>query len=75
MADCGQSIDKSWNSLVNYQMVISSAPNKHNNMYQSPLKGTVISLQSMTLQYERPLMKENNSFHMLYLCRKEYLEM
>ena len=52
VTDCGQTIDESWNSLVNYQMTILRAPNKHNNLYQSPLKDTVISLQSMTLHYE-----------------------
>ena len=49
MTDCGQTIDKSWNSLVKYQMAITCAPKKHSNLYQNPLKGTVISLQSITL--------------------------
>ena len=35
-------------------MTIPSARNKHNNLYQSPLKGTVITLQNMTLPYKIP---------------------
>ena len=35
-------------------MAIPYAPNEHNNLYQSPLKGTVISLQSILLCYETP---------------------
>ena len=35
-------------------MAIPSAPNKHNNLYQSPLKGTVIRLQIMTLHFDIP---------------------
>ena len=42
MTDCGQTMDKSRNSLVKYQMAMPSAPNKDNNLYQSPLKGTAI---------------------------------
>ena len=50
MTDCGQTMNESWNSLVNYQVAIPSAPNNHNNMYQNSLKSAVISLQSMTLK-------------------------
>ena len=35
-------------------MTVPSAPNKHANLYQSPLKGTVICLQSWTLHYGTP---------------------
>ena len=40
--------------MANYQMTIRSGPNKHNNLYQSPLKSIVISLQSWTLHYRTP---------------------
>ena len=35
-------------------MTIPRTPNDHNNLYQSPFKGTVISLQSMTLCNKTP---------------------
>ena len=56
VTDCGETMDKSWNSLVNYQIPTPSAPNKHNNMYQSPLKGIVITLHSMAFRDETPCM-------------------
>ena len=52
--DCRQTMDESQNPLVNYQMAIPYAPNKHNNIYESQLKGTVISLQSISHRYETP---------------------
>ena len=45
VSNCGQTMDEKLNSFVNYQMTVPSAPNKHINLYQSPLKGTVIMEQ------------------------------
>ena len=49
--------------MVNYKIPIPSAPNKHNNLYQSPLKGTVISLQSLSLHNETPCSTICNKTH------------
>ena len=50
-------------------MAIPSAPNKHNNLYQSTLKGAVLSLQNMTLHYEIPCKSDkatsNSNFRFL----------
>lgn len=45
----GQTMDERGNSSVNHQMAKPSAPDKHNDLYQSLLKGTVISLQNTSL--------------------------
>ena len=63
VTDCGQTMDESWNSLpVNYLMSILTAHNKYDNLYQSPLKGIVISLQSMTLHFKDLV----TSWHRIY---------
>ena len=52
ITDYGQTKNfKSRNSLVNYQIPIRSAPNRHTNLYQRSLEGTVIRFQSITLHY------------------------
>ena len=54
MTDCGQTMNKSSNSLIKNPISIPSATNKHNNLYQSRLKDTAKSLQNMSLRYETP---------------------
>ena len=70
--DCGQTMEKSWNSLVNYQKVIPCAANKHNNLYQNPLKGNVIILQSIslwnTLYLDLKISSLPNIFQTYYVC-------
>ena len=48
MTGCGQNNGKKLKFIVKLvsNCQFASAPNKHNYLYQSPLKGTVISLQS-----------------------------
>ena len=44
-------MDESWNSLINYHMSISSAYLSVLKSTYSNFKGTVISIQSMSLRY------------------------